>query len=103
MGGRYLAHRKCCKGPTSRGSQGISLATLSHGPSHKTWLLNPHNQPTARSVTCLTSLPPSPSPPTPSPLLRTPSPPSPSTSPPSPCPAYSALEVTDQHITEQQK
>ena len=59
-----------------------------------------HNQ-----VTCLTSLPPSPSPPTPSPLLTTPSPPSPSpsTSPPSPCPAYSALEVTDQHITEKQK
>ena len=102
--------------------------------NHQTWLLNPHNQPTARSVTCLniihdhhhqryqsyhhkhyrhnqvtclTSLPPSPSPPTPSPLLRTPSPPSPSpspsTSPPSPCPAYSALEVTDQHITEKQK
>ena len=103
--------------------------------NHKTWLLNPHNQPTARSVTCLniihhhhhhhhhqryqyyhkhyrhnqvtclTSIPPSPSPPTPSPLLRTPSPPSPSpsTSPPSPCPAYSALEVTDQHITEKQK
>ena len=134
------------KGPTSGGSQGISLATLSHGrtqtqkrssdkkrnksttnigmsqgplkssqpqnlasePSQSAdgqiGDLPQHNSRSSSSalsilsykhyrhnqVTCLTSLPPSPSPATPSPLLRTPSPPSPSpsTSPPSPCPAY---------------
>ena len=54
--------------------------------NHNTWLLNP-NQPqttSTRSLTCLTSVPPSPSPPTPSPLTLTPS-------PPSPCPGYSPV------------
>ena len=63
--------------------------------NHNTWLLSPNKQTsTTRSVTCLTSVPPSPSPPTPSPLMLSPS-------PPSRCPSdHPAIKTGDHHQTE---